>query len=601
MAESNKLAERVGQQVGDYRLLRLLGGGGFGQVYLAEHIRNHSYAAVKILQARLTNGEELKAFINEARTFRLKHPHIVPLLDFGIAFNDVPYLVMEYASNGTLRERHPLGSQVPLPAVVSYVNQVASALQYAHDLYLIHRDVKPENMLVGTKGEILLTDFGIAAVAHNSQTMNSQRVDIGGTVSYMAPEQLEGKPRPASDQYALGVLTYEWLSGKRPFKGTPMEVMVQHMAAAPASISLTAPMLTPEVERVVFTALAKDPRQRFDSMRAFADALTQASQPQQAFSSFWQASAPSSPWLPSVESMNAATTPASHMPFKAPSSSAEAMRVAPTFSVQSSNEHISHTTISSSHREPTIQSQHPRRTAWGKIVLLATLVLLISAGSTFAYFAFRNYNVKPHVVASSSKPTVAPDLNKDPAGFYTWETSKQADVQSFADSTLGWSTSNGCTIVNGNYESSAQPSAGSVIVNQCQAAKANYVDFVYQVDMTMTRSETAGMFFRSNSVLNAVYLFEVNSDNTYYLNSSTQSFSAQNKLVSQASFSGQTTNTLTVIARGHDIYLFINRHFLAHTSDATSGSGQIGLFVEARDTDKGGAAADFSNLKIWKL
>src|SRR5581483_6680811 len=219
MAESKKLIGSVGQLVGDYRLLRLLGGGGFGEVYLAEHVRDHTYAAVKILQAHLTHSEDLKAFINEARTFRLKHPHIVPLLDFGIVLNDVPYLVMEYAPHGTLRERHPAGTQVPLPVVVSYVKQIASALQYAHDHYLIHRDVKPENMLVGANGEILLTDFGIAAVAHNSFTLSKEQENIGGTASYMAPEQFEGKPRPASDQYALGILTYEWLSGKRPFQG----------------------------------------------------------------------------------------------------------------------------------------------------------------------------------------------------------------------------------------------------------------------------------------------------------------------------------------------------------------------------------------------
>ncbi|HZR43239.1 MAG TPA: serine/threonine-protein kinase, partial [Ktedonobacteraceae bacterium] len=276
MAESKKLIGSVGQLVGDYRLLRLLGGGGFGEVYLAEHVRDHTYAAVKILQAHLTHSEDLKAFINEARTFRLKHPHIVPLLDFGIVLNDVPYLVMEYAPHGTLRERHPAGTQVPLPVVVSYVKQIASALQYAHDHYLIHRDVKPENMLVGANGEILLTDFGIAAVAHNSFTLSKEQENIGGTASYMAPEQFEGKPRPASDQYALGVLTYEWLSGKRPFQGTPMEVMMQHMAASPTSLSQLVPRLNPIVERVVFTALAKDPKQRFGSIRAFATALEEA-------------------------------------------------------------------------------------------------------------------------------------------------------------------------------------------------------------------------------------------------------------------------------------------------------------------------------------
>ncbi len=302
IVESNIHTNRVGQQVGDYRLLRLLGGGGFGEVYLAEHMRNHSQAAVKILQARLTGGEELKAFINEARTFRLKHPHIIPLLDFGIAFEDVPYLVMEYAPQGTLRERHPAGTQVPLPTVVSYVNQVASALQCAHDLYLIHRDVKPENMLVGANGEILLTDFGIAAVAHNSYTLNRQQEGIGGTVAYMAPEQIEGRPRPASDQYALGILVYEWLSGKRPFQGTPTEVMMQHIAAPPTSFSQLTPLISPEVELVVFTALAKDPGKRFGSIQAFATALTQASQRHQPFPPSMQSSYPTLLPSPSEQS-----------------------------------------------------------------------------------------------------------------------------------------------------------------------------------------------------------------------------------------------------------------------------------------------------------
>ena len=141
-------SDRIGQQFGEYRLQRWLGGGGFGDVYLAEHVHDHAPAAVKVLQTRLTRQEELKEFINEARTFRLKHPHIVPILDFGIGAGDAPFLVMDYAPNGTLRKRHSKGTSVPLSTVISYITPIASALQYAHDLRLVHRDVKPENMLV---------------------------------------------------------------------------------------------------------------------------------------------------------------------------------------------------------------------------------------------------------------------------------------------------------------------------------------------------------------------------------------------------------------------------------------------------------------------
>ena len=106
--------ERLGQTVGDYRLLQRLGGGGFGNVYLAEHLHNQTHVAIKILEMRLTNADDWRSFLNEARMFRLHHPHIMPLLDFGISRQDEPFLVMDYAPNGTLRDRHPKGSRVPL-------------------------------------------------------------------------------------------------------------------------------------------------------------------------------------------------------------------------------------------------------------------------------------------------------------------------------------------------------------------------------------------------------------------------------------------------------------------------------------------------------
>src|SRR5947207_10610447 len=140
--------ERLGESVGDYRLLQWLGGGGFGDVYLAEHLHDHTQVAIKVLGIRLTNPDDLRSFLNEARMFRLHHPHIMPLLDFGLSQQDEPFLVMDYAPKGTLRDRHPKGSRVPLPTIVHYANQVASALHYAHEQRLLHRDVKPEKMLL---------------------------------------------------------------------------------------------------------------------------------------------------------------------------------------------------------------------------------------------------------------------------------------------------------------------------------------------------------------------------------------------------------------------------------------------------------------------
>ncbi len=210
--------ERIGDVVGDYRIQRWLGGGTFGTVYLAEHVRDGGQVAIKVLNIRLTNSEQLRGFLNEARTMRLRHPHIMPLLDFGLGREDTPFLVMEYASKGTLRDRHPRGSRIPLPTVLVYTAQVASALQYAHEQRLVHRDVKPENMFFRSDDVILLSDFGIATTVHTtgSYSSTSSAPGIGGTVLYMAPEQLRGQPRAASDQYALGIVCYEWLTGSPP-------------------------------------------------------------------------------------------------------------------------------------------------------------------------------------------------------------------------------------------------------------------------------------------------------------------------------------------------------------------------------------------------
>lgn len=140
------MADRVGQHIDDYRLIRLLGTGSFGEVYLGEHLYNQTPAAVKMLSL---SQENLKEFVKEVgTTLRLKHPHIIHLQALGMSADDIPYLIMDYAPNGTLRQRHRKGTHLPLETIVSYLMPLAEALQYAHDRRVIHRDVKPENVLI---------------------------------------------------------------------------------------------------------------------------------------------------------------------------------------------------------------------------------------------------------------------------------------------------------------------------------------------------------------------------------------------------------------------------------------------------------------------
>ena len=269
---------RLGQQVGNYRLVRQIGHGGFADVYLGEHRYLKSYAALKVLQVSLSD-EDVQRFLTEAQTLvRLRHPHIVRVLEYAVE-RGTPVLVMDYAPGGTLRDRHPRGSVLSLAVIVSYVKQMAAALQYAHERYLIHRDIKPENMLLDQDQKVLLSDFGIALFAPTPEALGSQ--EHAGTWPYMAPEQIQGKATFASDQYALGIVTYEWLCGKRPFEGNQWTLINQHLSTPPPSLRAQYPELPIAVEQVVLKALAKKPEDRFPSVQAFADALERASQGEQ--------------------------------------------------------------------------------------------------------------------------------------------------------------------------------------------------------------------------------------------------------------------------------------------------------------------------------
>ena len=268
------MTDRVGQHLGNYQLIQLLGQGHWASVYLAEHRHLYTQAAIKVLHGPWA-GSEVEGFLSEARMLaRLRHPHIVRVLDFGVQ-EGTPFLVMEYAPGGTLRQIHPKGTRLLLRTVVSYVKQVASALQYTHAQRLIHCDLKPENLLLGLDQETWLSDFGLAIVAHSARSQSFQQT--AGTLAYMAPEQLQGHPTPASDQYALGVLVYEWLAGERPFSGSLPELAVKQALTPPPALTEKAPTLPVMVDQVVLQALAKDPEQRFASVQAFALALEEGS------------------------------------------------------------------------------------------------------------------------------------------------------------------------------------------------------------------------------------------------------------------------------------------------------------------------------------
>ncbi len=259
------MVDRAGQQLGNYQLIQLLG----------QHIHLGMLAAIKVLHAQLSS-EDIAPFRREARVIAsLIHPNIVRVLDFGIE-DQTPFLVMDFAPHGSLRQNYHRGTLLPLEMVISYSRQVADALQFAHDERVIHRDIKPENLLLGRRKEVLLSDFGIAILTHKPHDQSPYHT--AGTLRYMAPEQLQGQPCLASDQYALAIVVYEWLCGRCPFQGSSaLEVAMQHLSDPPQPLRELVPTIPAPVEQVVSKALAKDPQERFASITDFAEALELAS------------------------------------------------------------------------------------------------------------------------------------------------------------------------------------------------------------------------------------------------------------------------------------------------------------------------------------
>jgi eukaryotic-like serine/threonine-protein kinase len=382
------MVNRVGQQLGSYRLVRLLGQGSFAEVYLGAHVHLKSEAAVKVLQSKAA-GDELEGFLNEAQIIAsLVHPHIVRIFDFKV-WEGIPFLVMDYAPNGTLRQRHPKGTPLPLTTIIGYVKQVADALQYAHNQKIIHRDVKPENMLLGRRNAVLLSDFGIALIAQSTLLEGIQQ--IAGTVAYMSPEQIQGKARLASDQYSLGVVVYEWLSGDRPFQRSLSEMVSQHIFVAPIPLREKVPTISPIVEDVVMTALAKDPKQRFASVQAFANALEQAYSP--------------TPSLPSVSTSAPPTsTPTTIRPLPNTVNEPARDQQQSTTTAQSIPS-VYHPTGTDPGRPQEAQRGRELR----RNLLLITLVILIIAGTLTAYFVFLKKPVPGPPVGNGIGISKAPD------------------------------------------------------------------------------------------------------------------------------------------------------------------------------------------------
>jgi serine/threonine protein kinase len=258
------MAGLIGQQLGQYEIIALLGEGGMATVYRARQGSIRRDVAVKVIEPRLARmGDFIKRFEREAQTVAsLSHPHILKVFDYGQQ-GDLVYLVMELLTGGSLAALIRQGPLEPAPTT-RLIDQIASALDYAHQRGVIHRDLKPQNVLLDEAGNALLTDFGIAKILRQT-TVLTQSGAAMGTPAYMSPEQWRGERIDhRTDIYALGVMLFEMLAGQLPFNAeTPYSMMHMHVYEPPPPIHNVRPDLPPGVEQVLNQALAKDRDQRF--------------------------------------------------------------------------------------------------------------------------------------------------------------------------------------------------------------------------------------------------------------------------------------------------------------------------------------------------
>ncbi|MBC8161505.1 MAG: serine/threonine protein kinase [Roseiflexaceae bacterium] len=278
----NVAAALVGMKLGKYEVQSLIGSGGMAQVYRGfDHTLQRPVAIKVLTEASAAQPGLVARFEQEARFIaRLRHPAIVHVYDYG-EVNGLAYIVQELLPGPTLEQELAAelvsGQRLPREDVLAIVAQLAAALDAAHSAGIIHRDVKPSNAMRNSQGQLVLTDFGIAR-ATQAESRHTAAGLVVGTPDYISPEQVQGQePTPASDIYALGVVSYEMLAGTRPFEAdTPMGVLYKHLHQPPPSLVAVRPDLPPGVAQAIGRALAKEPVQRYASASQFARALAES-------------------------------------------------------------------------------------------------------------------------------------------------------------------------------------------------------------------------------------------------------------------------------------------------------------------------------------
>ena len=618
-----------GLTLGRYELRRRVARGGMAEVYVAYDRRVRRQVAIKVLYGR--DESFVRRFEREALAVgALSHDHILPLYDFG---EQSPwyYLVMPYVAGGTLRDYLHRRKRLTLEEAASFLDQIASALQHAHDHGVVHRDVKPSNILLRPDGYAYLADFGLAKAIMGGDALTSDGT-IVGTPEYMAPEQSNGANDYRSDIYSLGVILFQMLTGRVPFSAdSPVAIFLRHIQSPPPSPREFNSDITPAIEEVMLKALAKDPNIRYQEAREFASAYWKALQQPQVCET--RTEPPTSPTgsaneleAPPVDEDTTEpglTRLASENTFIVPADERNMVYPPPTPRLFPLTTPVDETEPGKpSEPSPTYTPRPGRRLRplYLVIAALVVLALLVPFGLLWHAEAQQAGRQVP-LRASPSQQRATPDLSA------TTQAQVQATqaARSRAQATAGITSSVGAGNVLYSFDLKSPGGGWTNYGSQCffssqgyhvqtngphEAAwcfssKQHFADAVITVQAQLLRGGFYGLIFRLEPNAPSLYVLEINNQGSYrFVRASGNNPQGWLTLIDWTSSSAilpgyGSTNTLMILAQGSSFRFYINRQLVMTSfTDSAYSAGLIGCLVGGDNT--GGSEAIFSNVWVFQ-
>lgn len=618
-----------GLTLGRYELCQRIAQGGMAEVYLGFDRRVKRQVAVKVLYGR--DESFVRRFEREALAVgALSHEHILPLYDFG---EQRPwyYLVMPYVEGGTLRDYLSRRKRLTLEEAASFTDQIASALQYAHDQGMMHRDVKPSNILLRPDGYAYLVDFGLAKAMMGAESLTNSGAMVG-TPEYMAPEQSNGVNDYRSDIYSLGVILYQMLTGRVPFTAeSPVAISLKHIQTSPPPPRKLNSEIPEGIESVILKALAKNPDERYQEAQALSTAYWKALQREQGRvrndtqahliklnekQSEQEQTAGNGEPLPRIPSAITRILPEAEKAFVNPP-------VTPLLFPLADD-------AKQAQPQPATRKEPVRKRRSARAALLVLLCVLIVAAVVPLGLILQPPKSPPQTKATPTAHTTAPRANTT-ALTATASASAQAKLQATLAAQARVQATNGITTavntgqvlyadtlsspgggwIDDGYQCYFAADGYHVQTNQQHTAAWCYTNqvlvsnAVITAQATLLRGDSYGLIFRLSPTSDDFYVLEINSAGDFRFVRA-MSDNPYNWLTlidwtrSSAILSGYGhTSTFLVVASGSQFRFYINRQLIiTNFTDAAYVSGLIGFFVGGDSS--GGTEAVFSNVGVFQ-